>query len=233
MDRAARLIHQALSAVESMVIPGVKTLKIAEEIDRFLVGYGADPGLVIRISPEDTVWHGIPDERKLLAGEIVSIDVACSVRGWWADTARTFPVGEVDRKRQLLMLSALEGTRKIVSLMKAGRTGRESADAMTRLCRQQEVSLIAEAAGHRIGRRLHELPSLTYDGRRHGALKDGYLYTAEPIFSAGNGEILISPNGSAVTGDTEPAAHYEVTVLLVNHGAHILGGADWFDRLPC
>ena len=109
MDRAARLIHQSLTIVENLIRPGAETLILAEELDRFLLMNGVDPGLIIRISPEDTVWHGIPDKRKLQSGEIVSIDIACSVRGWWADAARTFAVGNVDKKRKNLMMSALEG----------------------------------------------------------------------------------------------------------------------------
>ena len=233
MDRAARLIHQSLTIIENLIRPGAVTLILAEELDRFLLKNGADPGLIIRISPEDTVWHGIPDKRKLQSGEIVSIDIACSVKGWWADAARTFAVGNVDKKRKNLMISALEGTKRIVSVLKVGRIGNESADTLSELCRNRRISLITEAAGHGIGRRLHDIPSLTYDGRKHDPLKAGSVYTAEPIFSAGSGKIIISDNGCAVTADAEPSAHYEVTVLLVEHGAHILGAPEWINRLPC
>lgn len=233
MDRAARLIYQSLSLVETLVSPGTTTLKLAELIDDFLRKKGADPGLIIRISPEETVWHGIPDERRLKYGEIVTIDVACSVRGWWADAARTFPVGILDRKRNDLMLCAWEGTKDIVAVMKDGRTGSESAELVAALCKKYGFSLIIEAAGHGIGRRMHEIPSLTYDGRQHPALRAGCLYTAEPIFSTGTGAVAFSENGSAVTVDGEPSAHFEVTVLLVDHGAHILGGPEWIEYPPC
>ena len=233
MDRAARLIHQSLAIIENLILPGVETMILAEELNHFLLKNGADPGLIISISPEDTVWHGIPDERKLQSGEIVSIDIACAVRGWWADVARTFAVGNIDDKRKNLMISAWEGTKRIVSVMKEGRTGIESADTLSELCRSRKISLITEGAGHGIGRRLHDIPSLTYDGRNHEPLKAGCLYTAEPIFSAGSGEILISHYGCAVTVDAEPSAHYEVTVLLVEYGALILGAPEWIDRPPC
>lgn len=233
MDRAARLIYQSLTLVESHINPGITTLKLAEQLDLFLQKKGADPGLIIRISPEETVWHGIPDERRLKPGEVVTIDVACSVRGWWADAARTFAVENLDEKRSSLMLCAWEGTKDIVSAMKSGRTGIESADIIHGLTRKHGKSLVNEAAGHGIGRRLHEMPSLTYDGREHPALKTGYLYTAEPIFSAGSGAVMFSDNGSAVTIDGEPSAHFEVTVLLADHGAHILGGPEWFEYPPC
>ena len=233
MDRAARLIHQSLALIEPLVQPGTKTLFLAEEIDTFLVNNGADPGLIIRISPEDTVWHGIPDERRIQAGDLVSIDVACSVKGWWADAARTFGVGEIDNKRKNLLRSAWEGTKRVVSAMEDGNTGEESADTIADLCRRYKISLITEGAGHGIGRRLHETPSLTYDGRKHAPTRSGNLYTAEPIFSAGDGSILISLDGSAVTGDGEPSAHFEVTVVLVDHGAHILGAPEWINCSPC
>lgn len=233
MDRAARLIYQSLSLIESQIVPGITTLKLAEQLDLFLRKKGADPGLIIRISPEETVWHGIPDERRLKPGEVVTIDVACSVRGWWADAARTFAVGQLDKKRTDLMLCAWEGTKEIVSVMKNGRIGLESAEVVRGLGLKYKKTLVTEAAGHGIGRRLHELPSLTYDGREHPALRAGCLYTAEPIFSAGSGSVEFSGSGSAVTIDGEPSAHFEVTVLLVDHGAHILGGPEWINCPPC
>ncbi len=218
---------------ENLIRPGVESLSLAEMINDNLLKNGADPGPIICISPEDTVWHGIPDKRILLSGEIVSIDIACSVRGWWADSARTFALGNVDSKRKLLMISAWEGTRRITSVMKDGMNGIESAQTLSDLCSKRDVTLITEGAGHGIGRRLHEMPSLTYDGRKHEALSAGRLYTAEPIFSSGRGEILISSDGSALTVDSEPSAHFEVTLLLLKHGAHILGAAEWFDHPPC
>jgi len=202
-------------------------------LEVFLISRGVDPGLVINISPEDTVWHGIPGKRKISAGELLTIDIACAVRGWWADAARTFAIGSVDARRKNLMTAAWEATRAIVSKMSDGSTGTEAFRAVEDICLKRKVSLIPEAAGHGIGRRIHEPPSLTYDGRTYEPLVSGRLYTAEPVITAGGGQILISSDGSAVTSDGEPSAHYEVTVLLLRHGVHILGAPGWMEQPPC
>ncbi|MCK5736684.1 MAG: M24 family metallopeptidase [Spirochaetaceae bacterium] len=218
---------------EAYLYPGISTLELAEILEKSLMSRAVDPGVIIGISPEETAWHGIPGKRKLKTGELVTIDIACSVRGWWADAARTFPIGSVDAKRENLMLSAWMATKEIVSIIREKQKGIEVSRYISNLTRERGVSLIREGAGHGIGRRIHELPSLTYDGRTHAPFQADFLYTAEPVFSAGNGEILISTDGSAVSADSEPTAHFEVTMLLLKHGAHILGAPDWINHPPC
>ncbi|RKX97156.1 MAG: hypothetical protein DRZ90_07190 [Spirochaetes bacterium] len=233
VDSAARLIHQTLELAGIFICPGIRTIDLAESLEKSLKGRGADSGVLLSISPEDTVWHGIPGERKLKSGEIVTVDISCSVRGWWADAARTFPVGIIDEKRKELICAAWKATAKLATTMKPGQIGVESAETVSNVTGRWNVSLISEGAGHGIGRKMHEPPSLTYDGRTHEPLRSGYFYTAEPVLSSGNGKILIADDGSAVTADGEPSAHFEVTLLLIEHGTQILGSPDWIKRQPC
>jgi len=216
-----------------MIQPGIQTLDLAMSLEKSLLGRGADPGLLISISPEDTAWHGIPGDRILMAGEIVTIDIACSVRGWWADAARSFPVGRIDVKRTNLLKAAWLMTRELVSTIRAGENGKGTSALVSELTGVWDVSLLSEGAGHGIGKRLHELPSLTYDGRTHDAMHAGMLYTAEPVLTSGSGKIRISRDGSARTYDGEPVAHFEVTFLLIRHGTQILGSPEWINHSPC
>ncbi len=233
VDTAARLIHQALELAVIFIDPGLRTIDLAESLEKALKSRGVDPGVLISISPEDTVWHGIPGERKLKSGELVTVDIACSVRGWWADAARTFAVGKIDEKRRKLMCAAWMATKKLTETMIPGQNGIESAASVLNVTGRWNVSLISEGAGHGIGRKLHVPPSLTYDGRTHEPLRSGCLYTAEPVLSSGNGKVLISSDGSALTADGEPSAHFEVTLLLIRHGTQILGSPDWIEHPPC
>ncbi len=161
------------------------------------------------------------------------MDIACSVRGWWADAARTFPVGVIDERRRELICAAWTATKKLATTMKPEEIGIESSKSVLSITEKWNVSLVSEGAGHRIGQKMHEPPSLTYDGRTHEALRSGYIYTAEPVLSSGNGKIHISEDGSAVTADGEPSAHFEVTFLLIEHGTQILGSPEWFEHQPC
>ncbi|MDF1569622.1 MAG: M24 family metallopeptidase [Spirochaetaceae bacterium] len=233
MDSAARLIHQSLDLASAIIKPGLTTRELAEEISRFLSARGADPGSIIRISPEEVVWHGLPNSRVIEFGEIVSVDIACSVRQWWADGAKTIPVGQINSIKSDLIQTAIEGMKTVIRGMKSGDDGLASAEAIRKLCGRRSVTLVTEAAGHGIGRRLHETPSITYDGRPHTPLKLNSVYTVEPIFTSGDGNVRMTEDGSAETNDGEPSAHFEVTVLLVEHGVHILGAPDWMSRQPC
>ena len=233
VDRAARIIYEALDIIGHRVAPGLTTGKLADEAVSCARHGGVDPGVIIRVSPEDVVWHGLPGPRVLEEGEIVTVDIACSVRGWWADAARTFAVGAVDSKRRNLMRAALAGMKEAVAAMRVGESGASAAGRIAALCRAEGVSLVGEGAGHGLGARLHEVPSITYDGRPHPPLEAGRVYSAEPVFTSGSGGIVISGDGSTATVDAEPAAHYEVTVLLVEHGPQVLGTPDWMDREPC
>jgi len=216
-----------------MIQPGIQTFDLAMSLEKTLQGRGADPGLLISISPEDTAWHGIPGDRVLKSGEIVTIDIACSVRGWWADAARTFPVGKIDEKRKNLLKAAWLMTKELVSVIRDGESGAGTSAAVSKLAGIRGVSLLGEGAGHGIGRKLHELPSLTYDGRIHDTMRAGRLYTVEPVLSSGNGRIQISRDGSALTVDGEPVAHFELTFLLIGHGTQILGSPEWINHSPC
>lgn len=233
MDSGARLIHQSLDLATAIIKPGLTTRELAEEISHFLTTRGADPGPLIRISPDEVVWHGLPGSRVIESGEIVSVDIACSVRQWWADGAKTIPVGQIPSSKSDLIQTAIEGVKTVIRGMKSGDEGLNSANAIQQLCRRRSVSLVSEAAGHGVGQRLHELPSITYDGRPHAPLKLNSVYTVEPIFTTGDGNVHMTDDGSAVTNDGEPSAHFEVSVLLVAHGVHILGAPDWMSRQPC
>jgi len=233
VDSAARFIFQALELAEILIQPGIQTIELAESLEKSLIGRGADTGIIISISPEDIAWHGIPGKRSLSSGEIVTVDIACSVRGWWADAARTYPVGDIDKKRKNLLCAAWKATNNLVSMIKVGERGIGTTAAVEMITHEYGVSLISEGAGHGIGRGLHFPPSLTYDGRTHEPMVDGFLYTAEPVFTSGKGEINISRNGSAVTIDGEPTAHFELTMLLIRNGTQILGSPEWISHPPC
>ena len=233
MDRAARLINRGFLLARDMLEPGISSRQLAEEINAFLAFSGADSGTVIRISPEAIAWHGIPGAQQFEEGQIVTIDIACSLRGWWADGARSFAVGSPDEKRENLLKAALEATRTAVRNIREGHTGEQVSRELKLLCRERGVSLVPEGAGHGIGARLHETPSLTYDGRIHDPLEAGRVYTAEPILSAGDGNVVISPTGEAAGTDGEPTAHFEVSVLSLTEGNQVLGDPDWLWAEPC
>ena len=161
------------------------------------------------------------------------MDIACSCRGWWADSAVSFGVGTIDEKRQKLLRGAWLATRTAIGLMTPGEDGRRTGEAIADICRTTGLKLVEEGAGHGLGRRLHEAPSLVYDGETHDPLRTNRVYTAEPILSTGTGLVRISESGIAVTQDREPTAHFEASVLVLPHGIQVLGDPDWLHSPPC
>lgn len=232
MERASVLIHRALDLAGSLIRPGIQTLKIAEKIHSWLITHGAEKSL-INISPENLVWHGVPGQRTLGNGEIVTVDIACSAGGYWSDAARTFTVGDVDEEHQNLVIAAWEGTRLVASMMAEGSNGLETHKMLQQHCRFRGVALVPEGAGHAIGHSLHQQPTLTYDGRPHMPLLSGRAYTAEPVFTTGNGIVSISRDGIAETRDKKPSAYFEVTVYLADNRVRICGAPDWLEKPPC
>ncbi len=192
-----------------------------------LTAGGAGKNIIIHTSVEDTAWHGLPSSRVLQSGEIVTVDIACSLNGWWSDSATSFPVGKVDEVRQNLLEASREAVIEICRALRPGDVHKLTSRIVSEVCRRRKVSLIPEGGGHGIGRRLHESPILTYDGHLYNHLEEGMVYTVEPVFTSGSGKITISESGAAVCSDGAPASHFEVSVLMEEKGARILGYPAW------
>ncbi len=233
IQKAAWCLERVLEAVEKNIIPNTTTRMLADFIEVQLRNAGVDSNYIILISPEEVVWHGKPNNRILHPGEIVTVDVACSYHGWWADSSATFPVGEIDSERVRLLIAALEGTSLVLSHTRSGSDGCEAALSLACLCEQHDVRLIPEAAGHGVGQFLHCNPVITYDGRPHEPLSQDSVYTVEPIFTNGDGRIHYAQDGSAVTVDGSPTAHFETTVHVHSKGLWILGSPSWISSIRC
>lgn len=203
--------------------PAMRTSEIAVKLQNILLGRHIDPGMIIRICPDETAWHGFPGDRRIRDGEIITVDAACSLQGWWADVAVTFTVGEVNEERKRLITAARRAMLSAALFIREGETGTAVAEAVGAVLKEYDVRLIPEGAGHRVGRRLHDGPALTYDGRPHPPVRAGFVYTAEPILTTGSGEVRIAADGSAVTADRSPAAHFELPILALEGEGRILG----------
>lgn len=223
IGRTAQHIIKALKKVSVHVKSGYRTRKLASIAYEYLKASRVDSNsIIICISPEDVAWHGMPGSRIIKEGEIVTVDIACSLKGYWADMAYTFPVGRIDAKRKNLLEAALKGTR-LISKNLSVEKWQTASDKIQQHCHKYNVRVIPEAAGHGIGRRLHDEPKLAYVGHQHETVISGRYYTAEPVFTSGNGQISISEDGSFVTVDKEPAAHFELTVLALMQSSLICG----------
>jgi methionyl aminopeptidase len=239
MAEAGRLVARAHAIAREMCQPGVKTREIDAEIDRLFAEHNATPlfkgfpGAVpfpaaTCISINDVVVHGIPGEQVLRAGDIVSIDTGCRVDGWCGDAAWSYPVGEVDEEKRLLLEC---GRNTLATAIKAFGTEQKWSQVARRMMgevRRYKFSLVEQFVGHGIGKEMHEgpqVPNYTNDEleKEDFDLRPGIVLAIEPMINAGTHEIeILADTWTAVTADRQPSVHFEHTVGLTADGPVIL-----------
>jgi methionyl aminopeptidase len=240
MREAGRLVARAIDRAAHLIRPGVATRELDLAIEDVFREAGAEAlfkgvrGKVpfpaaSCISVNDEVVHGIPGDRVLNAGDLVSIDTACRLAGWCADSAWTFPVGPVDElKSRLLTLgqSVLD-----LALTEIGRQARWSAVAtlMSDAVHKAGSSVVEDLVGHGIGREMHEdpqVPNYVSDSLRQAdfALEPGLVLAIEPMINAGSKRTRTSKKDhwTVRTEDGQPSVHFEHTVALTEAGPLVL-----------
>lgn len=177
------------------------------------------------ISVNEEVVHGIPGERRLQEGDIVSVDVGIRYNGFHADAARTFPVGRIDRMSAHLINTVHGCLQAALSRLRPGlRLGDVSA-AIAAHAQNAGLAVIRELGGHGIGRALHEAPHVFNYGEpgQGPLLQPGTVLAIEPILCCGEGRVRKSADGWTLrTVDGSRAAHVEETVLVAEDGPEIL-----------
>jgi methionyl aminopeptidase len=233
MRRAGRVVAEMHTTIRAALRPGVTTLdldRIGRDVlarrgatSNFL-GYHGYPA-VICASPNDVVVHGIPDDRPLEDGDIVSIDCGAVVDGYHADAAFTAGVGTVDAEAERL----IEVTRRalaqgIATLAPGSRLG-DLGYAVQTTAEAAGYSVVREYVGHGIGTEMHEPPDVPNYGRpgKGMRLAAGDVLAIEPMVCAGRADTVVAADGWTVsTADGSRAAHWEHTVAVTDHGPEIL-----------
>ncbi len=233
MRRAGRLTAQARALAGSLIRPGVTTHEIDRAVRRFIESHGAKPSFLgycgfpasTCISVNEVVIHGIPDQRKLKEGDIVSVDVGAYIGGFHGDCAATYPCGEVSEEAmrliQVTQQSFWEGIQKA---RKGGRVS-DIGHAVQVYVESFGFSVVRDFVGHGVGARLHEPPEVRNFGPAgHGPrLQPGMTIAVEPMVCAGGWQVENREgNWTTVTKDGSLAAHYENTILITEDGPEIL-----------
>ncbi|OGX17389.1 MAG: type I methionyl aminopeptidase, partial [Omnitrophica WOR_2 bacterium RBG_13_44_8b] len=168
---------------------------------------------------------GIPGDRKLEAGDIISLDLGINYQGYYSDAAITMPVGAVERKKQKLIDVTKNALYEGIKAAKANRNLSDISYSIQNYVESNGFSVVRQFVGHGIGHKLHEEPEIPNFGRPHlgPVLKSGMVLAIEPMVNMGSWESRILDNGwTAVTEDGLASAHFEHTVAITNQGAEIL-----------
>ncbi len=225
MRRAGRILADFLRAVEKEIKPGVTTAQIDKFAEEFIRARGAEPAFkgyygfpaTICASVNEEVVHGIPGARTLREGDIVGIDVGSKLEGFYADAARTFPVGKVDAQSQKLIDVTREATKRGIAKAVAGNRIGDISWAVQEYAESQGFSVVRDYVGHGIGRALHEEPQVPNAGKAGQGIKlvEGMVLAIEPMLNAGTIEVEVLSDGwTVVTKDRKRSGHFENTVFV-------------------
>ena len=233
MRSAGYVVAEVLALMAELIRPGITTKELdiaAEQLIRkrgarpLFLGYYGFPASICT-SVNEQVVHGIPDERELKAGDIISIDVGAEKNGYCGDAARTFPVGEIDSEiRRLLEVTELSFYRGMEQAVHHHRLGDISHCIQTTV-EAAGFSVVRDYTGHGIGKQMHEDPAVPNYGKagRGMRLVNGMTLAIEPMVNMGTHKVITLSDGwTAVTKDLMPSAHYENTVAITPKGPQIL-----------
>lgn len=234
MARAGKALTEVVEAIRDRMAPGVTTKELDELAYEMITERGGKPSFLgyngfpasICASPNDVIVHGFPDSRKLKEGEIVSIDVGLILDGWHADTAYTYPIGDVKPEVQKLLDKTQEALNAGIEECRPGRRLFDISNAVQKVAEDAGFSVVREYAGHGIGREMHEggVQVPNYGTPGHGpVLEPGMVFAIEPMVNMGEWKTRVLDDGwTVVTDDGSLSAHFEHTVAVIEEGPLVL-----------
>ena len=235
MGRSGAIIGGLLETVRGEVKPGVSTARIDRFCEEYIRSHeGAVPAFqglygfpgAVCVSVNSEVVHGIPSPSRILAeGDIVSVDVGVRLDGWCADSAWTFPVGEISPETAALLEVTEAALWAAVGAAVRGNHVGDIGAAVMAAVDEGRYGIIRDLVGHGVGRDVHEEPQVPNVGRAgHGPLlREGMILAIEPMLSAGTPNIRTLDDGwTVVPADGALSAHFEHTVAVTADGPRVL-----------
>ena len=237
----ALLVSKTLAEVGRHIAPGVTTLKLDRIAEKYIRDHGAKPGFLgygdfpytLCISVNDVIVHGFASDHKLKEGDIVSVDCGTIYKGYYGDSAYTFPVGKVsDETAELLKVTKESLYRGIAQAVKGNRIG-DISYAIQSYVEEYGFSVVREMVGHGIGKNLHEAPEVPNYGRRGEGkkLQDGMVICIEPMINAGKRDVYLHDDGWTLsTTDKKNSAHFELTVAIRGSEPQVLSTFEFIEN---
>ena len=239
MRRAGRVVAEVLDKIEAELRPGVSTADLDAMAEAHILASGAVPSFKgypginpkrpfpasVCISIDDEIVHGIPGQRTIKAGQIVSVDAGAIVDGWHGDGARTFYIGEPPaRVRELIALTRQAMLAGIAAAVPGNHIDDISA-AVEDVAQGAGFGIIRQFVGHGIGTAMHEEPQVPNyrTGRAGRKLEPGICLAIEPMFTLGGHDTrILGDDWTVVTADGSLAAHFEHSIAVTDDGPQIL-----------
>ncbi len=246
MRAANLLVGDTLAEIAKVIRPGVTTLQLDRLAEQYIRDHGATPTFKgfpnpygppfpasICASVNDEVVHGIPNDKPLEEGDIVSIDCGTLLNGYCGDSCYTFAVGEVSPEVKLLLDTTKAALYRGIEAAQQGRRIGDIGHAVQTHCEAAGFGVVREFVGHGIGRQMHEDPQVPNYGRpgQGKQIKSGLCIAIEPMITQGSPRITLMPDRWTVkTADHKMAAHYEHTIAIHNGRVDILSSFEGIEQ---
>jgi methionyl aminopeptidase len=238
MRESALLVSKTLGIIAPEMVPGVTTFKIDRLAEEFIRDNGGIPGFkglygfpnTLCVSPNAQVVHGIPNNKPLESGDIISVDCGVLKNGYYGDHAYSFEIGEVSPEIKRLLKITKESLYIGIRAFKAGNRVEDVGNAIQQHCEKNGYNVVRELVGHGLGTKMHEDPEMPNYGKRgRGKMfVEGMTVAIEPMINLGTRNIKHLKDGwTILTADGKPSAHFEHNVALINGKPEILSTFDY------
>ena len=242
LRESSLLVGKTLAEVAKLIKPGVTTLQLDKIAEEFIRDNGAEPGFLgyggfpntLCTSVNEAVVHGVPNDKPLIDGDIVSVDCGTLLNGFYGDSAYTFEIGEVTPEIHKLLEVTKECLNRAVEAAVSGNRIGDIGYAVQKHAEDFGYGVVRELVGHGLGRGLHEKPEVPNYGRRGRGLKmkEGLVIAIEPMINLGVKEVSQLEDGwTIVTKDRKPSAHFEHDVAIGKGKAEVLSTFKYIEEV--
>lgn len=232
---AGNVVYETHQYLKDYIKPGITTGELDRLAEEFIKehdcypsfkGYDGFPGSICTSINEEVV-HGIPGNRKLKDGDIISIDIGACYKGYHGDSAWTYAVGNISEEKRKLMENTEKALFEGLSVIKPGARIGDIGHAIEEYAKKYSLGVVKELVGHGVGTSVHEDPDVPNFGKAGTGpkLKKGMVIAVEPMLNLGSADIvMLDDNWTIETEDFSPSAHFEHTVVVTDDGYKILTG---------
>ena len=230
---AGKIVGDTHNYLKPFIKPGITTKELDKLAYDFIIKNNAVPSFLnyggypasICTSINEEVVHGIPSNRKLKNGDIISIDIGACYNGYHGDSAWTYKVGTVSIEKAYLMEHTEKSLYEGLNIIKPGMRIGDIGYAIEQYAKKHKLGVVKELVGHGVGKNLHERPDVPNYGKPNTGelLKEGMVIAVEPMLNLGTATVyILDDDWTIITGDDKPSAHFEHTIIVTKEGYEIL-----------